>query len=102
MGLDADPEALRRFSDDAAARPADLPGVRYVENRRPTEFFRERALYFPALEDLQTIRGRLEERKKWEILHSIPFYVDLLDTKAPPVDFSDILIYLFLPTFTVT
>jgi uncharacterized protein len=91
VGLDADPEALRRFADDITPRLAALPGVRYVENRRPTDSFRDRSLYFLTLEDLTTIAKRLEKRKRWEILHASPFYVDLLDTKAPPVDFNDIL-----------
>ncbi|MFZ2448429.1 MAG: MMPL family transporter [Syntrophobacteraceae bacterium] len=90
VGLDADPEGLRRFAADIAPALAALPGVRYVEDRRPTEFFRERALYFLTIEDLETVRERLDKRKTWEVLHNSPFYVDLLDTKAPPLDFSDI------------
>ena len=91
VGLDADPDALRRFADDITPRLAGLPGIRYVENRRPTEFFRDRVLYFLTLDDLTAIGKRLDERKRWEILNASPFYVDLLDTKPPPLDFSDIL-----------
>ncbi|MCP4445993.1 MAG: hypothetical protein GY811_11700 [Myxococcales bacterium] len=40
------PEALRKFADTLAAALEPLKTVRYVNHRRPVEFFSERALYF--------------------------------------------------------
>jgi uncharacterized protein len=90
VGRDADPQALIRFVDDVTPRLAALPSVRYVETRRPTQFIRDHALYYLDTEDLATIRDRFEERRVWEVLHANPFYVDLLDSPRPSLDFSDI------------
>jgi predicted RND superfamily exporter protein len=90
VGRDADPQALMRFVDDVTPVLAALPSVRYVETRRPTQFIRDHALYYLDTEDLATIRDRLEDRREWEVLHASPFYVDLLDSKPPSLDFTDI------------
>jgi uncharacterized protein len=76
-GKKADPETLRRFARDVAAKVQPLPTVRYVEYLRPVEFFRNHAPYFLDLTDLQSIQSRLDERMEWEKRHANPLYVDL-------------------------
>ncbi len=90
VGRDAPPDALRRFADDLAPKLAALKFVRYVDYKRPAEFFEDRALYFLSPDDLKAVRGRLERRVAWEKQHHNPLYVDLEDSLPPPLDFADI------------
>lgn len=90
VGRDAEPDALRRFADDLIPRLARLPSVRYVEHRRPVEFFADRALYYMQLADLETMEQRIAAREKWEKQRRNPLYVDLEDTPPPSLDFTDI------------
>ena len=53
--MEAEPEALRRFADDTGAKLETLEGIRFVDYRRETDFFRERALYYLQLDDLQEV-----------------------------------------------
>lgn len=91
-GLGADPDARRRFAEDLAPRLEALETVRYVQHRRPTEFFADRALYFLDTADLTTLRERLAAREAWERRRRNPMYVDLEEDDAapPPLDFSDL------------
>jgi hypothetical protein len=66
VGTGADETALKRFADDISPKLEHLPGIRFVERRRPTEFFEQRALYFTDLEDLRTIEERVDERLAFE------------------------------------
>lgn len=84
LAHDAPPEALKRFADDLAPRLEALPGIRYVDHRRPSRFFETHALYFLNVEDLQDLRGRLEEREAYERRKANPLYVDLEDDEEPP------------------
>lgn len=86
----SDPVSLREFADKTAPRIEALESVRFVEHRRPTEFFEDRALYFVETEDLQTVRDRLQKRADWERIHANPLYVDLEEEDPPSVDVSDI------------
>ena len=90
VGMNAEPEALRRFAEDIVPGLENLPGIRYVDYRRPLGFFEDRALYFFDLSDLKTVRDRLIEREKWERRKHNPMYIDLEETKPPPLEFSDI------------
>ncbi|HEY3445888.1 MAG TPA: MMPL family transporter [Myxococcales bacterium] len=90
VGQGAQPEALRRFARDLAPKLEALPGVRFVNYERPSAFFRDRALYFMALSDIQEIERRIRERRDWEQLRRHPLYVPLDDEPAPPLDLGDI------------
>ncbi len=90
VGRGEDAETLRRFADDAAPRLEALESVAYVEYRRPVGFFRERALYYLDLEDLQSVHDRIEDRYRFEKRRANPMYLDFEDAAPPPVDFADI------------
>ncbi|HLL03066.1 MAG TPA: MMPL family transporter [Myxococcaceae bacterium] len=90
VGEGAEPEALRRFADELAPRLEALPGIRFVEVKRPGAFFEERALYFLSLEDLNEVERRLSARIQWEKERANPLFVSLVDEPAPSVDFSDL------------
>jgi len=90
VGMDADPEALKRFADDIAPKLEQLPTVDYVDWRRPKEFFEDRSLYFLDLPDLTEVADRIDERVQWERRMHNPMYVDLEESKAPELNFSDI------------
>jgi predicted RND superfamily exporter protein len=90
VGEGAEPEALRRFANDMAPKLESLPGIRFVEVRRPGSFFEDRALYFLSLEDLNEVERRLQARIRWEKERANPLFVPLVDEPAPSVDFSDL------------
>jgi len=81
------PEARHRFADAVAPRLSELETVSYVDARRPTAFFEERALWFLDRADLETLRDRLRARQNWQIEHAM---VDLDDEPPPPVKVDDI------------
>ena len=85
-----EPEALRRFADDVVPRLEALPAIRFVEYRRPVEFFEEHALYYLDPEDLETVRSRLAAREAWERRRRNPMYLDLEGSEPPSVEFSDL------------
>jgi uncharacterized protein len=90
VGKGEDAEALRRFADDTAPRLEALESVAYVEYQRPVGFFEERALYYLDLEDLESIRDRIQDRYKWEKRRANPLYLDFEEAAPPSVDFADI------------
>jgi uncharacterized protein len=90
VGEGAEPEALRRFADDLAPQLEALPGIRFVEVKRPGRFFEEHALYYLSLEDLEEVERRLEARLTWEKERANPLFVPLVDEPAPSLDFSDL------------
>jgi hypothetical protein len=90
VGEGAEPEALRRFAEDITPQLEALPGVRFVEARRNSDFFQERALYFLSEEDLREVHRRLEARLRWEKLQANPLYVPLTEEDPPSLDFSDL------------
>lgn len=90
VGEGADPEALRRFVDNLAPQLEALPGIRFVEVRRPGAFIQEHALYYLSLEDLQEVERRIEARLTWEKQRANPLFVPLVDEPAPSLDFSDL------------
>ena len=81
------PEARRAFADALAPELERLSSMRYVEARRPTEFFEDRALYFLEKPDLETVRDRLDARRRYEVERA---QLDLDDEPPPKVDLSDI------------
>lgn len=80
-------EARRAFADALAPELERLPSMRYVEARRPNEFFEDRALYFLERADLETVRDRLDARRRYEVERA---QLDLDDEPPPKVDLSDI------------
>lgn len=90
VGRNAEPEALRRFADDMAPRLSALEGIRFVEYRRATDFFADRALYYLSVPDLEEIGRRVKARERWERRQRNPLLLKLDDEPAPPLDFSDI------------
>lgn len=91
VGTGADEATLKRFADDISPKLEGLPGIRFVERRRPTEFFEQRALYFTDLEDLRTIEERVQERLDYERDKRNPMSLGLEDeSEIPTLDFSDI------------
>ncbi len=83
-------EGLRRFADDVAPQLAKLPGIRFVEHRRASEFFQDRALYYMELSDLQEVERRLLARERFERRRRNPMLITLDEEPAPSVDFSDL------------
>jgi predicted RND superfamily exporter protein len=91
VGQGADEKTLKRFADDLAPVLEQLPGIRSVEHRRPTEFFEKRALYFLDVKDLETIEERVDDRLSFERDKRNPLSLGLEEQEeAPPLDFSDI------------
>ncbi len=90
VGMNAEPETLKRFADDMAPRLAELSEIRYVHYQRPNAFFEERALYYVDVPDLERIEERVEARITWEKQQANPLFVRLDDEPAPSIDFSDI------------
>ena len=84
------PEALRAYSDRLAAALEKLEKVRYVDYKRPVDFFSDRALYYLDLPDLETIQERFAERELYERLRANPLYIDLEDAPPPSLNFDDI------------
>jgi len=89
-GQKAEPEVLRRFARDVAAKVERLSTVRYVDYLRPVDFFRDHALYFLDTKDLQVVRARLDERLAWEKRHANPMYVDFEDAGPPSLEFAEL------------
>lgn len=90
IGENADPDQLMRFADDAAAKLAALPEVRFVDSKRSTGFFEDHALYFLTTDELTDLLGRLREREDYEKMKANPLYIDLDDDGPPPLSFDDL------------
>ncbi|MBW2700401.1 MAG: MMPL family transporter [Deltaproteobacteria bacterium] len=90
VGMNAEPEALRRFVDDLVPRLQSLEDVRYVDHKSPVDFFRDRALYFADSKDLIELEQRIRDRIRWEKKDRNPLFVSLEETKPPSLDFSDL------------
>jgi uncharacterized protein len=79
---------LIAFAERAAPELEALPTVRYVDYRKPVEFFEDHALYFMDRPDLETVRDRMAARRDWEVAHKTG--IELEETEPPPVDLSDL------------
>lgn len=86
----SDAKTLVRYADTLVPRLRRMEGVRYVELRRPVAFFKDRLGYYLTLRDLEKIDRRVQRRIKWETLHADPLFVDLEETKPPPIEIQDI------------
>lgn len=90
VGRGGDAEGRRRFAEDFAPRIEQLEGIRFVDFKRETAFFEERALYYLELEDLEEVARRIKERERWERRQKNPMLLKLDDEPAPPLEFGDI------------
>jgi len=86
----AQPEDLRHFADDVAKQISPIKNVKFVDHRRPVEFFQDRGLYFLSTDDLKIVNKRIKKRWKWEKNKRNPMYIDLENTPAPSLDFQDL------------
>ncbi|MBL4632745.1 MAG: phosphatidylglycerophosphatase A [Kofleriaceae bacterium] len=86
-----DEDAMKRYSDRLATALAALAKVRYVDHKRPVEFFEDRALFYMDLEDLQEVHKRFAARELYERLQANPLFIDLDEDEGPPeLEFDDI------------
>ena len=86
------PKRSRAFVDALAAELIRNPLVYFVDYRVDREFFRKHSLLYLGLEDLETIRDRIERRISQEKIKLSPFYISFDDDEAEEedLDFSDI------------
>ena len=80
-----DRRANRRFLAEVAAAVATWPERPEVFFRLDVRYFRDRALYYAAPEDLAAVRDGLDRRVRWEKVHSNPAFIDLEDDPAPEI-----------------
>lgn len=85
------PEQLREVAEELAPKLEELPRVRYVDFRRPIEWFKSRALYFAETETLEEANQRLVARQRWETRKRNPMYLDLEGGEPPALEFDDLL-----------
>lgn len=91
VGMDADVEQLQKFADEYAPRlEKELDGVRYVDHKRASGFFKDRALYYLSTADLEEVARRVKEREKYERRQANPMLVKLDEEEPPSLDMSDI------------
>lgn len=81
-------ETRRAFADAISEKLAEKESVWFVDHKVPVEFFRDRALYWMSKEDLETLRDRLDARRRWEIERG---YLDLDEEAPPPVVVDDLI-----------
>jgi predicted RND superfamily exporter protein len=70
-------EAMKAYADTLAATISQSPLVALVDYKRDLEFFERNALLYAPIEDLKTIRDRIQERINQEKLKLSPLYTDL-------------------------
>ena len=90
VGSGAEPDKLRHFADEVARVTRPIKEVSFVDYKRPTEFFKQRALYYLEKADLKTVEKRLKKRYKWEKNSRNPMYINLEDDKPPSIEFDDL------------
>ncbi len=85
-----DPQQLKRFADDVAVELEKLDTVDFVMRRRTDEFFRNHALYYLEVEDIELIADRINETIIWHKKQANPLLVDLDAAEKPSLDFHDL------------
>jgi predicted RND superfamily exporter protein len=87
-------EPAERFLDDLAARvrtyPSDLQRAVYLGDGDERAFLEKHAALYTELDDLRTIRARIEARRDWEVAKEQGASLDDDDGAAPPLDFTDV------------
>jgi predicted RND superfamily exporter protein len=93
MGTPANVGAAEQFLDDLAARvrayPPELVGAVYTGSSAERDFLEKHAPLYISLDDLKTIRQRVEARRDYEAARATGALLDE-DTPAPSLDFSDV------------
>lgn len=84
-----EPQALRDYAERLVPELEALSSIRYVDYRRPKQWFEQRALLYLAPSQLVHATERLRARVDWELLQRNPLYVSLEDDVAPPLDIKD-------------
>lgn len=90
VGMDAEPEQLRRFADDWVPKLEKLEGIRHVDYKRPVRWLEDHQLYRLTTEDLREVDNRIKAAVKCEKKKLNPMYVRLDEEDCPSLDFSDI------------
>ncbi len=88
-----DYESSKRFAEDLAQElEGDAYGqyVNYVDYKRDIDFFKDHALLYMDLEDLEEIHFRIDERIVQEKAKLSPLYIHLDEDGEEILDFSDI------------
>jgi hypothetical protein len=80
----ATPEQLRAFASELQGRLEKLPRVRYVEHRYDVGFFQRNGLLLMPVERLRALHTDLSSRLRYEKEKLNPFFVELVETEAPP------------------
>jgi predicted RND superfamily exporter protein len=92
MGDPANAEGSRRFVDDLAARirsyPPELARAVYTGEQAERDFLEGHAPLYANLDDLRSIRSRIEARRDFEVSRETGALLD--DDPPPPLDFSDV------------
>lgn len=86
------PEERRALADELVPAIEALSSIRYVDHRRPTAWFADRALYYLDVEQLEQINGRITERREWEVRKRSPLYDLGLEPlgEAPSLSFDEL------------
>jgi predicted RND superfamily exporter protein len=79
----------KRFSADLVREIEKLPDVKYVNWRQPKQYFDDRRLLYMTLDDLKTVRNRIEKKIEFEKQRANPLFIDVTDSEYK-LDFSDI------------
>lgn len=81
--------ASKRFSAALVGDLEKLPDVKYVNWRQPKQYFDDRRLLYMNLDDLKTVRDRIEKKITFEKQRANPLFIDVTDAEYK-LDFSDI------------
>ncbi len=88
----ANEAAAERFVGDLAARvrayPVELVRGVYAGDADERDFLQKHAALYLGLDDLRTIRARIEARRDADVARETG--ADLDDTPPPPLDFADV------------
>lgn len=89
-----DPSISEKFAEDFVERIERLPGVRYVDFRKPVEFFKKRQWLYVDLEDLQEMERRVDRSLELQEKGVSPVFSGLMDfadeEDRPDLTFKDI------------
>lgn len=87
-----DPLAADRFLTDLHEKISkeNLEGIRFIDDRPPTSFFRKQGLLYLSVDELRSLKSKIKKRIQEGKLKKNPFYIDL-DGAAEADDFSSTL-----------
>ncbi len=79
-----EPDQLKKMVDDLVPKIEVLEGVKYVDYKRPRDFFQKHALYFADIEDLEELRDYVVKREAYERQQNDPLFVAADSEQEPP------------------